>query len=55
MLTKNKREAHKRTVPVCPHLNCGFQIVAEDGYDYLSQESSGFVYGMAYTFGEAIK
>lgn len=30
------------------HLKCGFQIVAEDGYDYLSQETSVFVHGLAY-------
>lgn len=32
------------------HLKCGFRIAAEDGYDYLNQESSGSVYGMAYTY-----
>ena len=32
------------------HLKCGFQIVAEDGYDYLSQETSVFVHGLAYSY-----
>ena len=32
------------------HRKCGFQIVSEDGYDYLSQETSVFVHGLAYTY-----
>ncbi len=40
-----KNKASLRT-----HQKCGFQIVAEDGYDYLSQEASVFVHGLAYTY-----
>lgn len=39
-----KNEASLRT-----HLKCGFQIVAEDGYDYLSGEADSRHYGLEYT------
>lgn len=42
-----KNKASLRT-----HLKCGFQIVAEDGCDYLSQETSVFVHGLAYSYEE---
>ena len=38
-------EASRRT-----HLKCGFKIVSEEGFDYLSGEADGLDYGMEYAF-----
>ena len=32
------------------HLKCGFEIVSEEGYDYLSGEASSRHYGLCYRF-----
>ena len=42
---------NKRNVPsLRTHLKCGFEIVSEEGYDYLSGETSQRHYGMCYRF-----
>ena len=40
-----KNEASLRT-----HLACGFRIVSEEGFDYLSGEANGRDYGMEYAY-----
>ncbi len=40
-----KNEASLRT-----HLACGFRIVSEEGFDYLSGEADGRDYGMEYAY-----
>ena len=40
-----RNEASLRT-----HMKCGFEIVSEEGYDYLNDEADSRVYGLRYQF-----
>jgi L-amino acid N-acyltransferase YncA len=40
----------KNVASIQTHLKCGFQIVSEEGYDYLRQESSAREYGFAFQY-----
>ena len=40
----------KNTASLKTHEKCGFEIVSENGYDYLSGEASDHVFGLAYRY-----
>lgn len=40
----------KNAASLGTHIKCGFQIVSEEGYDYLAGEADGRDYGMEYSY-----
>ena len=42
----------KNTVSLKVHENCGFQIVSDNGYDYLQNEEDDHDFGLEYRYSE---
>ena len=40
----------KNTASLKTHEKCGFQIVSEEGYDYLSEEADNRDFGLEYRY-----